>query len=125
MALRRKVLAPPEVEWTTTIHDLEPTEEPVGPGLAPPPPPPADATVRRSPKVGLQQAVLVACAVIATLALVATALVQRDVRDSSQRQTCLMEAQYRSFADGGSFDDADRFRESLAACGVDLPDPDE
>jgi hypothetical protein len=49
----------------------------------------------------------------------------RDQRDATRRQNCFVEAQYRTFAGGGSFDDADDFRESLADCGVDLPEPED
>jgi hypothetical protein len=125
MAWRRKVLAAPEVEWTTPVHDLEPPEASTDDGLAPPPPAPAATAVGRTPRVDPQRAVLTACAVIATLALVATALMQRDTRDASRRQNCFVEAQYRSFAGNGSFDDPDEFRDALADCGVDLPDPDD
>jgi hypothetical protein len=125
MAWRRKVVTEPEVEWTRPVQELEAAAAPVEPSLALPPPPPAPTPVHRIPRVDPQRAVLTACAVIGALALVATALMQRDLRDASRRQNCFVEAQYRTFADTGSIQDQERFGDLLAECGVDLRDPDD
>lgn len=125
MRLRRKAPAAPDVEWTMSVHDLEPSEAPVDPSSVLPPPPPAPTPVRRTPRIDLQRALLAMCAVVAALALVASAFMQRDLRDSNRRQTCFLESQYRAFADSGSFDNPDDLRETLAECGVDFPDPED
>jgi hypothetical protein len=125
MRLRRKASPEPDVEWTMSVHDLEPSETPVDSSSALPPPPPAPTPVRRTPRIDLQRALLTMCAVVAALALVATAFMQRDLRDSNRRQTCFLESQYRAFADSGSFDNPDDLRDALADCGVTFPEPDD
>jgi hypothetical protein len=125
MGWRRKAPVEPDVEWAMSVQELEPSDEPAEATLAPPPPPPASAQVRRTPRVDLQRAVLMMCAVVATLALVVTALMQRDLRDFSRRESCFLEAQYRAFADPESDNDPADLRDALAECGVEFSEADE
>jgi len=122
MAWRRKVVTEPEVEWTRPVQELEPAGAPGEPSLALPPPPPAPTPVHRTPRTDPQRALLTACAVIGALALIATALMQRDLRDAARRENCFLEAQFRTFTANESIGDAEDVRAYLADCGVDLPE---
>ena len=125
MAWRRKVVTEPEVEWTRPVQELDPAEAPGEPSAALPPPPPAPLPVHRTPRVDLQRAVLTACAVIGALALVVTALMQRDLRDASRRENCFLESQFRAFTVSESPGDGDDMRTYLGDCGIELPDEDD
>ena len=125
MVWRRKVVTEPEVEWTRPVQELEPAEAPGDPSLALPPPPPAPTPVHRAPRVDPQRAVLTACAVIGALALVATALMQRDLRDANRRENCFLEAQFRAFTVSQSPGDGEDMRTYLGDCGIELPDDEE